>query len=235
MSRLRPGWAVVLLLAGCARKAVAPLPVPANLSPATAREAADWAATTRPAGHRDLRFRWSFEDQDGATMSGRGRARIAGPDSVRFDVVGPLGGGRAAAFVVGDSGYWAEPEEEVRKLVPDYPLFWAMLGSALPPARGAGVRRFSDSALTAWQFALAQDTLEYVQLLSGTRKFLLEVRRRGRPLGRVETQLRPDGWPARARLFIIAPPSRLDLTFTEHALATPFDADTWVRPAGARR
>ena len=44
------------------------------------------------------------------------RARLALPDSVRFDVVGPLGSGRAAAFVIGDSSIWADPEEDVKKL-----------------------------------------------------------------------------------------------------------------------
>jgi hypothetical protein len=223
-------WAAALL-AGCAPTTVAPLPMPTTLAPASLEEAERWAASTFPAGHRDLRFRWSFEDQDGATMSGRGRARIATPDSIRFDVVGPLGGGRASAFVVADSGHWAEPAEEVRKLVPNYPLFWAMLGAAMPPAAVNGARRYADSTLAAWQFALEQDTLEYIQLLSGPRKFLLEVRRQGRTLGRVETRLRPDGLPASSRLYVLSPPSRLDLTFTEHALAAPFAPDTWNRPA----
>src|SRR3990170_8344948 len=117
--------AVLPLAVACA-PGLPPLPMPVGLAEGSAETAARWADSSRPADNRDLRFRFQFQDEDGAA-SGRGRARLGLPDSLRFDVAGPLGAGRASAFVVGDSAIWTEPEEEIRKLVPNYPLFWAML------------------------------------------------------------------------------------------------------------
>jgi len=134
------------LLVACGGANLAPLPIPAGLAPAAVEEAAAWAAATRPAENRELRLRFSFQDEQGSA-AGRGRARLALPDSIRFDVVGPLGSGRAAAFVIGDTAIWSDPEEEVRKLVPNYPLFWAMLGIARSPAPGAPYGRLQTALL----------------------------------------------------------------------------------------
>ena len=157
--------------------------------------------------------------------------RLALPDSVRFDAVGALGVGRAAAFVVGDSALWAEPEKDVEKLVPSYPLFWAMLGVARPPAPGSNVRRFADGTLTAWQFSLGQDTVEYVRENGAVPRLLAEVRQAGKTLARVETKFGPDGLPTSSRLVVVRPPSRLDLTFYQNMKAAPFAPDIWTRPA----
>ena len=62
-----------------------------------------------------------------------GSARVAPPDSLRFDVAGPFGAGAAAAAVIGDQPLWAEPPDAVKKLVPNYPLMWAMFGIARQP------------------------------------------------------------------------------------------------------
>ena len=55
-------------------------------------------------------------------------------DSLRFDFAGPLGAGRGAAFVVGDSLQWVQGEEGLQKLVPSYPLLWAIMGLPRLPA-----------------------------------------------------------------------------------------------------
>ena len=73
------------------------------------------------AEHRLHRFKWLFQDER-SSAGGRGSARIAPPDSLRFDVAGPFGSGAAAAAVVGDQPLWAEPPDAVKKLVPNYPL-----------------------------------------------------------------------------------------------------------------
>lgn len=205
------------------------MPTPTGLAPASAADAVTWADSTRPSDNRDLRFRWQFRDERSAA-GGRGRARLALPDSVRFDVSGPLGSGRGSAFVLGDTAVWAAPEEDVRKLVPNYPLFWAMLGIARPPAAGTEVRRFADSTLIAWQFVSGGDTVEYVRLGGATPRLIAEVRQQGKRLGRVETRFGPDGSPASARLVAPGVPARLDLTFTQNTRAGSFALDTWTPP-----
>jgi hypothetical protein len=222
---------ISVLAAACGGGGLVPLPIPTGMLPSTVAAAAGWADSTRPADNRDLRFRWKFLDQHDATAGGRGRVRLALPDSVRFDVAGALGVGRAAAFVVGDSARWAEPEQDVQKLVPSYPLFWAMLGIARPPAPGSGVRRFADGTLAAWQFTLGQDTVEYIRENGAIPRLLAEVRQAGERLARVETKFGPDGLPVSSRLVVVRPPSRLDLTFYQNAKAAPFAPDTWTRPA----
>jgi hypothetical protein len=206
------------------------MPIPVGLAPASIEEAALWAASTRPRENRELRFRMSFLDEQGS-VGGRGRARLALPDSLRFDVVGALGSGRAAAFVTGDTAIWAEPEEDVRKLVPDYHLFWAMLGIARAPNPGSSVRKVADGIVTAWQFVSAGDTLEYIREAGSAGRLIAEVRQNGRRVGRVETKFGPDGLPMSSRLVVTERPARLDLTFNQNQKANAFAPDTWTRPA----
>jgi hypothetical protein len=232
MNRILP---FLLLLAGaCAGGGYAPLPIPAGLAPATREAANAWARTTLPAENREIRFRFKFQNEEGSA-GGRGRARLALPDSVRFDVVGALGAGRAAAFVVGDTALWADPKEDVQKLVPNYPLFWAMLGVAREPGPGATVRKTADGTITAWQFVSGGDTLEYVRETGPGNRLIAEVRQGGNRLGRVETKFGPDGLPATSRLLVRRPVAKLDLTFYKNEKARPFAPDTWIRPDSLER
>lgn len=215
--------------AGCT-PGLAPLPVPTGLAPASVADATVWAESTRPQDSRDIRFGFQFRDERGSG-GGSGRARLAIPDSIRFDVRGPLGSFRASAFVAGDTAIWAEPAEDVEKLVPHYPLFWAMLGIARPPEPGSAVRTFADSTVTAWQFVSGGDTVEYVRLDAPAGRLLAEARRDGRRIGRVETSFGPNGLPAKSRLIVPSGPARLDLTFSQNAKAGTFAPETWTRPA----
>ena len=226
---LLPIACCLLPVLGCGG-GLAPLPMPVGLSPASRDEAVQWAQSTRPTEAREIRFRMTFQDEQGSA-GGRGRARLALPDSGRFDVQGPLGSGRAAAFVAGDTAIWAEPEEDVRKLVPNYPLFWAMLGIARSPGPAAGVKRVADGIITAWQFTEQGDTVEYVREAAPAGRLIAEVRRGNRRIGRVETRFGPDGLPASSRLVITERPAKLDLTFTQNLKATGFAPDIWTRPA----
>jgi len=220
---------VTLILAACSG-GLAPLPMPVGLAPATVEEASQWAAATRPGENRELRFRMTFQDEQGSG-GGRGRARLALPDSIRFDMVGPLGSWRGAGFVVGDTAIWAEPEEDVRKLVPNYPLFWAMLGIARAPNPGSSVRKVADGIVTAWQFVSAGDTVEYIREAGPAGRLIAEVRQDGRRIGRVETKFGPDGLPVSSRLVVTERPARLDLTFNQNQKVNAFAPDTWTRPA----
>lgn len=224
--------AVLPLAVACA-PGLPPLPMPVGLAEGSAETAARWADSSRPADNRDLRFRFQFQDEDGAA-SGRGRARLGLPDSLRFDVAGPLGAGRASAFVVGDSAIWTEPEEEIRKLVPNYPLFWAMLGIARAPEPGSQVRGLADEPVTAWQFVAGGDTVEYVREHGAKPRLIAEVRLDGRRVGRVETKFGPDGLPASSRLVVPRPAAKLNLTFYQNAKVSYFAPDTWLRPSATQ-
>src|SRR5256885_415290 len=107
------------------------------LAPADPAAAAAWARATLPGRDTAIRFRWKYQDAD-RRWGGRGQARIAPPDSLRFDYVGPLGLGAGAAVVVADSVLWADPERNFRSLVPAVRMLWAGLGVARPPADAQG-------------------------------------------------------------------------------------------------
>ncbi|MFN0177212.1 MAG: hypothetical protein ACKVZ0_00315 [Gemmatimonadales bacterium] len=225
-------WGVLglLLVAGCGGGGgMIAVPRPVALAVASADSAAAWAAETTPIENREIRFRWQFRDDQGAA-GGRGRVRLADPDSARLDVAGPLGSGRAAAFVSGDTALWAEPEGDVKRLVPNYPLFWALLGVVRGPAAGSIVRRYADPALTAWQFHHGADTVDYVRRAGPPNQLFAEVRQGGKTLGTVMTTFGPDGLPLSARLIVPSVPARLDITFTANQLAKPFATDTWTPP-----
>ncbi len=214
---------LALLLAGC-RAAPGPL-VPVAAQPASREEVARWVSTTLPEHQRLHRFKWLFRDEN-SSAGGRGSARIAPPDSLRFDVAGPFGSGAASAAVVGDQPLWAEPPDAISKLVPNYPLM-SMFGIARMPEDGAALRGLADGAVTAWQYAGSTDTIEYVRTAGSPVKFVAEARRAGEIVGRAETTLDSTGAPLTARLTVPTVPARLDLTFsstTQAALAP----DIWV-------
>jgi hypothetical protein len=217
------GLAVVL--AGC-RVALAPL-APAGMVPVSREQVAGWVQPTVPADPRLLRFKWLFRDER-SSVGGRGSARIAPPDSLRFDVAGPLGSNPAAAAVVGDSALWVRPEDAVKKLVPNYPLMWALLGIARMPDAAALVRGLTQGGTTAWEYVDGADTVQYVRTNSSPAKLLTEVRRGGKIIGRVETRFDSTGAPVSARLDVPSVPSRLDVTFLSSARTERFASDIWI-------
>lgn len=226
-------WRMVVLLSlgavGCGGGGAITVPRPAGLVPASRDSAVAWSRASIPTESREIRFRWQFRDDQGAA-GGRGRVRFALPDSARLDVQGPLGSGRAAAFVSGDTALWAQPENDVKRLVPNYPLFWALLGVAREPASDARVRRFADPALTAWQYHAGADTVDYVRTAGTTPRLIAEVRQGGKTIGTVETVFGADGRPLTARLVVPSVPARLDITFSSNQKAVNFAPDTWTPP-----
>lgn len=199
------------------------------MAPAAAAEAGAWVQGTRVDTNRLVRFRFQFRDDRGAA-GGRGSIRLTPGDSLRFDVIGALGVGRGAAFIIGDTAIWAEPEEDIAKLVPNYPLLWAMLGIARNPARGATIRRFADPGVVAWQFASGADTVEYVRTGAPAGKLIADVRQAGRLIGRVETLFGPDGIAVSSRLTVPSVPARLDLRYTSTETQATFEPDIWTLP-----
>lgn len=217
-----------LSLAGCGGGTPGPV-LPTGAVPATGDAARAWFGPLQVSAPVLYRFRWSYRDLEGSA-GGRGTARIVRGDSLRFDVVGPLGSGRGAAFVIGDSAEWAQPEEDVRKLVPNYPLLWAMLGIPRLPTGFDEVSRFEDGRLVAWRFVTGGDTVEVARMHGPPARLITDVRRAGGRLGRVETRFGPDGAPASARLIVPGTPARLDITYVSTSRPEGFPSDTWRRP-----
>ena len=214
--------------AGCGGGSGIAVPKPLAFVAGSADSASAWARATLPSDAREIRFRWQFRDEQGAA-GGRGRIRWALPDSARLDVQGPLGSGRASAFVSGDTAFWAQPENDVKRLVPNYPLFWALLGVVRRPAGQSAVLRSVDPNVTAWRFHAGADTVDYFRTGSPDR-LVAEVRQAGKRIGLVETIFGPDGRPATARLIVPSAPARLDITFSSNLKAKPFAPDTWTPP-----
>ena len=216
-------------LAGC-RSRPAPL-VPEALAPADRDPAVAWARATLPAHHTAIRFRWKYED-DQKRWGGRGQARIAPPDSLRFDYVGPLGLGAGAAAVVADSAIWADPEKNFRSLVPAVRMLWAGLGIVRPPALDAAVFSRSvggsaDSSVRIWRFTQGEDTLDYRATVRGTHVLEAEWRRQGKVQARSRTEFDLRLMPARARIDFPEGAARFELTVVAVDTAAVFDPAIW--------
>jgi hypothetical protein len=216
---------LVLLSAGACRGAPGPV-VPSGAAPVSSEQVAEWVRATQPADHRLHRFKWLFRDEQSST-GGRGSARIAPPDSMRFDVAGPFGSGAASAAVIGDRPLWTEPPDAIKKLVPNYPLMWGMFGVARLPENGADLRGLSEGGVTAWRYAEAGDTVEYVRTRGEPARMVTVVRRGGELVGRAETTLDSAGAPLTARLTVPSAPARLDITFLSTSRAE-FAPEIWT-------
>lgn len=207
------------LLVACPR-APAPL-VPAPLAPASRDSAVAWTHTTLPHGATVIRFRWRYRDGR-VRYAGRGTARIAPPDSLRFDYAGPFGLGSGAAVVIGDTVVWADPAANFRSLVPAIPMLWASLGMVRPPGEGAAVFGLmptaGDARRAVWRFVQGggADTLDYVVTSSegSTAEPALEAewRRDGAVVARSRTQFDAQARPASARVDFPEASARFELT-----------------------
>jgi hypothetical protein len=188
----------------------APL-VPAPLAPADHDSALAWTRATLPATRTVIRFRWRYEDGR-VKYAGRGSARIAPPDSLRFDYAGPFGLGSGAAVVIGDTVAWADPAANFRSLVPAIPMLWASLGMVQPPGADAAVFGLADGHRTIWRFAAPGDTLDYVAVLGAERTLEAEWRRDGRAVARSRTRLDLQARPIGARIDFPEASARFELT-----------------------
>ncbi len=200
--------------------------VPVESARATPGQVASWVRATQPTVSRLHRFKWLFRDER-SSAGGRGSARVAPPDSIRFDVAGPFGSGAAAAVVVGAQPAWVDPPDAVKRLIPNYTLLWALLGVARPPDAGATLRGLSKGDRTVWQYVAGSDTVEYARRTGGSAGLTTEVRAAGILIGRAEATLSPDGEPLKSRLTVPSAPARLDITFLSTAPKT-FAPQTWL-------
>jgi hypothetical protein len=205
------------------------LVIPAGGVPASSAQVRAWADSLQAGAPVLHRFKWQYRDRDQAA-GGRGSARIAGQDSLRLDMIGPLGAGRGGAFVIGAVEQWAEPAEEVRKVAPNYQLLWAMLGTPRLPETFDEVTRFEAPGLVAWRLVRGADTVEFARQTGSDARFMADVREAGVRLGRVQTTYNVDGSLKSSRLDVPRGPARLDLSYYATTRPAGFPADTWHPP-----
>jgi hypothetical protein len=220
-----------LVVAGCAPNYGPTLQtvMPAGLAPVGRDSVLAWVGQTAPTTNRSLRFKWSFKGPDEG-VGGGGSARIAPPDSLRLDMAGPLGSKRTSGMVLGDTALWVSREDVIEKIIPSYPLLWAMLGVARVPKDGAQVDGGMGVGTKAWTYVSGADTVEYVRTEGQAPGLKALVRQEGRVVGRVETQFGSDGSPVSSRLYLPQGPSRLELTFTENTAPATFKPEIWTKP-----
>lgn len=212
---------LALVATGCVH---APAPViPMALTPVSLDSVAVWTGATAPSGRWLHRFKWQYQD-DRSAQGGRGSAHIAGPDSIRFDVAGPLGASPAAALIVADTALWVRPEDAIHKLVPSYPLMWAMFGVARTPAGATLVLAGRAGGTAVWRAVAGADTIDWSR---STSQLVAEVRRGGQVVGRAECRFGSEGKLSTARLSTPSVPARLDLTYTLSDASAHFPADVW--------
>ena len=159
------------------------------VAPASRDSAVRWSRSTLPRTPTVIRFRCHYQDER-VKYAGRGSVRVAPPDSLRFDYVGPLGLGSGAAVVIGDSVLWADPDKSFRSLVPAIPMLWAAFAMVRPPADNATVLGAELGDRTVWRFAQPEDTLDYMVTDSAGQGSRVEAewRRRGKMVARSRTQ-----------------------------------------------
>ena len=224
---MRPHIFAALVVLAC-RPTVLPV-LPPDAATLTEAQVRPWVEATQLRGNTIRQFKWLFQD-DRSSAGGDGAARVAAPDTLRFDARGPLGWGRMAALVVGDQPVWAEPEETVAQIVPDYVLFWAMFGVALRPHPQASIRGLDDGRIQIWEYARGGDTVIYSRRLASEGRITAEVRRSGRVFGRVEAHLSADGVPVSSKLIVPDVPAQLDITFRSTTVQSSFPPETWRPP-----
>ena len=186
-----------------------------------------WALTTAPRHAAGIRFKWRYEDRK-LNGAGRATARVAPPDSVRLDYAATLGLSSGAGVVVGDSVLWADPNQDVRSFIRGAPVFWALLGTARPPAAGVavsgGMVGSREQPHQAWRYATGADTLTYV---TGGQALDVEWRNGSTVVARSHTELDEHGWPARAQVQFPESGARFELTVVSVDTTVVVPAALW--------
>jgi len=198
------------------------------VAPASRDSAVRWSRSTLPRTPTVIRFRWHYQDER-VKYAGRGSVRVAPPDSLRFDYVGPLGLGSGAAVVIGDSVRWADPDKDFRSLVPAIPMLWAAFAMVRPPPDDATVLGAELGDRTVWRFAQPADTLDYMVTDSAGQGSRVEAewRRRGKMVARSRTQLDAVAHAANARIDFPEASARFELTVVLVDTAQVFAPALW--------
>lgn len=212
---------------GCQRrpKSIAP----EGLVPVSPDSVALWVQEFTPSSRVRLNLGWRYENDRGS-YGGKAAARIAPPDSVRFDLRGMFGRS-GSALVIGSDAIWSRPEGDFKDILQSAPLFWAALGAPIRPPEGAATFGSRTTERRAWRYVVGPDTFDFIDLRTRPKPQLLaEMRRRGQIVGLVSTQFDPSG----VRLVS----ARVDFPLTESRFSISVEAvdsterfpETWQRP-----
>ena len=201
---------------------------PSGLTPLAADTVRSWADALRPGRHVRYDLRWRYTTQQGSS-AGRAAVRLAPPDTLRFDYRGPFGKA-GSALIVGHYVVWAQPENEAESLVPTAPLFWAALGSPLPPPDRAQLLGRASERELAWRYVTGPEVIDFILREETPRLFLAELRRDDRIIGATRATLMA-GTSHPSEATIAFPGEAAVFTFTVEAIDTlaTFGFETWKR------
>lgn len=230
---MKKGLVLTLLLGGCAAGIPRSPVVSAPLTQISDAQIQTWVARAGSAIDQSsaLYFEWQYVDgrKQDASGGGPGSIRFAPPDSIRLDFRLPLGAGRGAAMVVGDSIHWARPEDRMNELIPEYHLLWALTGAVRMPKRGSTVRGATDAGVRVWEYLSDADTVQYAREDSPPSLFVL-VRREGQEVGRVKTMFDSEGRPEKASLFVPSAQIKLELRYNRFTIPAVIPEELWRVP-----
>lgn len=221
-------WATVTMVAsGCVGRihTIAP----EYVGPIPRDSVAAWAAPFRPMVHLHYDLRWRFENDRGKA-AGRGVARFAPPDTLRFDYRGPFG--RAgSALIVGQRAVWSEPEGDIDDLIPVAPVLWAALGIVVPLSDADTVLGGTTATQEAWRYRRGEEVLDYVHIRTPSPRLLAERRTGGQILGNVDLALVGDADGSRVAVMRFARDrATFELTIRQVDTVAAFPPETWRRP-----
>jgi hypothetical protein len=203
------------------------VPEGAVFSAISAEEFDAAARRTLPAGSELVALRWRFRDAQ-SEVAGRGAARVSPPDSLRIDVRGPLGFGRATLVFAGADA-WADPEDAVRRVLPSRHLIWAMLGVVRAPA---GVERLEafDAGTRRLLRAVGADGSVTTYDLRGDTLAGVVVARNDRVVGRLTLARDARGAVAHADAEDLERNARLSFDIQSRTPSGAFPAEVWRHP-----
>ena len=200
-----------------------------GLEPVSRDSVDAWLGPYRPDGPLRYDLKWRFINQKGST-AGRAAVRVAPPDTMRFDYRGPFGRS-GAAVIVADSVLWAAPEKDTRDLLPAAPLLGAALGILRPPPAEAALFGRAGVAQHVWRYAMARDTMDFVEAGPDAARLLMEVRRAGRIVASLQLTFQP-GTRRPGETRVRFPQDGSAPVFPGEGIkhVAPFDPSTWRHP-----
>lgn len=229
-----PGWAyyagvscILAVLAGCGARPepLAPERLP-GIDRATVQE---WVNEFAPKKALRYDLNWIYQTQRGR-VRGRAAVRLAPPDSIRFDYRGPFGRS-GAAVLVGDSVLWAQPEDDVKRLIPVARLFWAALGVARSPPPGAMLAGGTVNNTRVWQYVAGGERVTYVASRGEPRKLRLEMSLWDEVVGSVDVRLQDNSnLPSMATIVFPRTATLVVITVEQIEPLSEIDPEIWREP-----
>ena len=159
---MRPGVPLLVvagtLVAAC-QPHLGPI-APASLPALEANTVRSWIAAVAPRHAVRYDLVWHLENKLGNT-AGRAVARIATPDSLRFDYRAPFGRS-GAAVVLGDSALWVRPAADINTILPAAPLLWLALAAPQVPPVDARIYGEEKGGRRVWRVSRADEAMDVV-------------------------------------------------------------------------